>query len=112
MSLARYDAFEHLYDAPFLTRDTLVASLAAYFDEAGTDASKPAVAVACYVATAVQWKCFNVDWHWLRDWSGVKKYFHRTDQESFWLHDVQNTGTKTNERLSIRHSMLLFMPIR
>jgi hypothetical protein len=81
-----YDAFEHLCDAMCISPDTVVAVLTAYFDEAGTDASKPAVAVGCYIATSEQWKCFNYDWRWLRDWSGVGKYFRRTNQESFWLH--------------------------
>ena len=61
--------------------------LSAYFDEAGTDASKPAVAVGCYIATTDQWKAFNEDWRWLRDEVGVKEYFRRADQESFWRHD-------------------------
>ncbi|HEY6300385.1 MAG TPA: DUF3800 domain-containing protein [Candidatus Binatus sp.] len=64
-----------------------MAVLTAYFDEAGTDSSKPAVAVGCYVATNEQWKYFNTDWQWLKDWQEIKKYFHRTDQESYWEHE-------------------------
>ena len=64
-----------------------MATLTAYFDEAGTDSSKPAVAVGCYVATTEQWKRFKLDWIWLKEWQGIKTHFHRTDQESFWLHE-------------------------
>jgi hypothetical protein len=87
MSLARYDAFDHLCDGLCLEAADVVATLSAYFDESGTDVSKPAVAVACYVATVAQWKCFKADWRRLRRRSGVTGYFHRSEQESFWLHD-------------------------
>ena len=92
-----YDAFEHLTDTLCVAPETVVAVLTAYFDEAGTDASKPAVAVGCYVATNEQWKCFNHDWRWLRDWSGVGKFFHRTDQESFWLHPKTKLWDKAKQ---------------
>jgi hypothetical protein len=87
MSLAEYDAFDHLCDGLSLEATDAVATLSAYFDESGTDASKPAVAVGCYVATVAQWKCFKADWLRLRRRSGVKGYFRRSDQESFWLHN-------------------------
>jgi Protein of unknown function (DUF3800) len=87
MNLARYDGFAHLCSALCVGEDDFVAVLTAYFDESGTDETKPAVSVGCYLATEAQWKCFNRDWKWLLDWSGIKSYFHRTDQESFWLHE-------------------------
>jgi hypothetical protein len=87
MSALRYDAIEHVFAALCIRANDPVAVLTAYFDEAGTDASKPAVAVGCYIATCDQWKQFNRGWQWLKEWSGVKDYFHRTDQESFWLHE-------------------------
>src|SRR5580698_3583969 len=90
MSLAeerQWDAFEYLCAALCPDKDTPVAVLTAYFDEAGTDSSKPAVAVGGYIATREQWACFNRDWLWLKDWSGVGEFFKRTDQESYWLHD-------------------------
>ena len=60
-----------------------MSSLILYFDESGTDISEPAVAVACYVATCDQWMSFSENWHWLKEWSDVGDYFHRTDQERF-----------------------------
>jgi hypothetical protein len=87
MSASRYDAIEHVFAALCVRESDPVAVLTAYFDEAGTDVKKPAVAVGCYIATCDQWKRFNQDWQWLKDRSGVKTYFRRTDQESFWLHD-------------------------
>ncbi len=83
----RYDAFGHLCSALCLGENAVVAVLTAYFDEAGTDSLKPAVAVGCYVATKEQWDCFQHDWRWLREWSGVQGYFRRADQETYWLRE-------------------------
>jgi hypothetical protein len=77
-----------IYAVPLCVNEgDFVAVLTAYFDESGTDVTKPAVSVGCYIATQAQWKCFNRDWQWLLNWSGIESYFHRTDQESFWLHE-------------------------
>jgi hypothetical protein len=86
-NLKEYDGFAHLCDGLCLEPTDVVAVLSAYFDESGTDASKPAVAVGCYVATVAQWNCFKADWRRLRRRSGVDGHFRRSDQESFWLHD-------------------------
>jgi hypothetical protein len=80
-----YDAFEHLCSVMCISPETTVAVLTAFFDEGGTDSSKPAVAVGCYVSTKELWDEFIQSWAKLRDEQHVE-YFRRTDQESFWLH--------------------------
>jgi len=53
----------------------------AYLDEAGTDNSKPAVAVGCYISPQEQWDRFVAEWERLRFREKVE-FYHRTDQES------------------------------
>jgi len=58
-----------------------MAMITTYFDEAGTDNKKPAVAVGCYLASQEDWYRFNPSWAKLKKDDGIE-YFHRTDQES------------------------------
>ncbi len=68
---------------PSSNRRYLVASFTAYFDESGTHASAPVVAVAGFISTVERWR--NLE----REWSTVLRmykleYFHMTDFENRW----------------------------
>ncbi|MGD0117697.1 MAG: hypothetical protein ABSD30_06510 [Candidatus Binatus sp.] len=110
MSLA-YDATEHVFAALSIDADSPMALLTAYFDEAGTDPAKPAVAVGCYIATCDQWKRFNQDWQWLKEWSGVKDFFIALTKSLFGCMSKRNTGIDRLKLQFIKLSTHSFMPI-
>jgi hypothetical protein len=81
-----------------------MATLKAYFDEAGTDKKKPAVTVGCYIATTEQWDLFSYYWGKLRD-EEQAEYFHRVDLESLqgqfrgWTKDRKERVYRAQHRL-------------
>ncbi|HEX8274814.1 MAG TPA: hypothetical protein VF615_19430 [Longimicrobiaceae bacterium] len=65
-----------------LTLSTLeIGPLQGYFDESGTHAGSPAIAVAGYISTVEQWSEFTVEWKEALDEFGMpdSAAFHMTD---------------------------------
>ena len=84
-----------------------MAVLTVYFDEGGTDSSKPAVGVGCYVSTKELWNQFDESWKWLRDTQRLQ-FFRRADQESFWL-QADTADWCADRRINIFRAQHLFI---
>ncbi len=78
MSLAEYDAFEHLRRALFWEPDRPILMLTFYADDAGKKDDHDYIVVAGYIGLVAQWERFCTDWRLALARSGLPE-FHASD---------------------------------
>jgi hypothetical protein len=108
--------FENLGRLIFLpdVKERLMCMLGAYFDDSGTHAASPIVAVAGHVGKAEQWDRFNVEWTDALNWFNRRCGFNVTHfrMSAFMYRSGQFKGMTDTQAEILLDKLITFINLR